>query len=411
MKKDLRALAAEQAATVLKTQAEKRFPHLLGDVDRPGNVAMYYGFTPVKTPSVTPDDLAKAKPFNLKRPQGDESRPSFSPEEKIAILRTYSDNDMGSLPQPVMLYYRKPLHGAGRKNPREVQCALDAFGAPRSSGEALVIQAAYAMLADEGFSSLSVELNSVGDRDSITKHDKELCLYLRKHAAEVPAKFRSAFKANPHAMLSVDDPDLDEFRDRAPKSVSALAEPGRRHFMEVLEFLETLEIPYRINHTLLGNRGFGSHVIFEIRDVSDESKPVTLAYGFRYNQLSKKLGFKKELPSVGVSIRYRKPEKELPWKPITNPKFYFVQFGQNARLKALPLIEMLRRERISVYHSITKDKLIGQMSAAENLKVPYVLIMGQKEALEGTVVVRDMNTRAQETVAWKDLPHYLKKLR
>ncbi len=72
---------------------------------------------------------------------------------------------------------------------------------------------------------------------------------------------------------------------------------------------------------------------------------------------------------------------------------------------------MLRAERIPVYHSLTYDKFLDQMTAAESLNVPFVLIMGQKEANENSIVVRDMGSRAQETVSINELAGYLRKLK
>jgi histidyl-tRNA synthetase len=71
---------------------------------------------------------------------------------------------------------------------------------------------------------------------------------------------------------------------------------------------------------------------------------------------------------------------------------------------------MLRSERIPVYHSLTKDKITGQLSGAEYMKATHVLIIGQKEALENSIVVRHVVTREQETVYLSDLVNFLKKI-
>ncbi len=88
-----------------------------------------------------------------------------------------------------------------------------------------------------------------------------------------------------------------------------------------------------------------------------------------------------------------------------------VQLGNTAKLKALNVVEMLRKHKIPIYHSITKDKITGQLSGAEYMKATHVLIMGQKEAVENSMVVRDIITRKQETVSLADLPKYLKELK
>lgn len=406
MKKSQNVLEGAEQAVL---REEKRLPNIVSDIGKQANVSMYYGFTPVKAPEVSKDDATRARPIALRSLPEHPSRPLFTPEEKVALVRSYLDNGLHALPQPVMLHYKRPFGATGRKNPRETHLGLDIIGAPHPTAEALVIQTACAILSDEGFGPLVVELNSVGDKDSMARHERELCAYYRRHAANLAAKYRGTFKKDPCGILVSDDPECAEFRDNAPKSMSYLTEAGRRHFMEVIEHLEHLNVPYRLNHSLIGHRGFVSHVVFEIRE---DGGTEPLAYGFRYNTLSRKLGFKKELPAVGISISYRKQEKrDESWKPITKPRFYLIQFGSLARLKSLHIIEMLRREGIAVYHALTKDKLMGQMAAAESLGVPFVLIIGQKEAMEGTVVVRNMLTREQETIGIALLTHYLRRLR
>ena len=71
---------------------------------------------------------------------------------------------------------------------------------------------------------------------------------------------------------------------------------------------------------------------------------------------------------------------------------------------------MLRKQKIPVYHSITKDKITGQLTGAEYMKATHVLIMGQKEAIENSMVVRDIITREQETVPVENLAEFLKNI-
>src|SRR5690606_21961715 len=106
-----------------------------------------------------------------------------------------------------------------------------------------------------------------------------------------------------------------------------------------------------------------------------------------------------------------KKSKSSPSRGVQKSKFYLIQLGFNAKLRAVPLIERLRRANISITHSLSKDKLSSQLGTAENLHLPYVLIIGQKEALENSVVVRNVETRSQETVPMDSIVEYLKKLK
>jgi histidyl-tRNA synthetase len=64
-----------------------------------------------------------------------------------------------------------------------------------------------------------------------------------------------------------------------------------------------------------------------------------------------------------------------------------------------------------VHQSISKDSLSVQLALAEKMEVPYCVIFGQKEAMDNTVIVRDMKTHSQDTVKIDSLPDYLKHLK
>ena len=107
-----------------------------------------------------------------------------------------------------------------------------------------------------------------------------------------------------------------------------------------------------------------------------------------------------------------RPElKSLSPRIIKKPKIYFIQLGFEAKLKSLSVIELLRKAKIPIAQSLNKDSLATQLSTAERLNVPYTIIFGQKEAMEGTVIVRNMENRSQDTISIEKLPEYLKKIK
>jgi histidyl-tRNA synthetase len=123
------------------------------------------------------------------------------------------------------------------------------------------------------------------------------------------------------------------------------------------------------------------------------------------------MGLKKDIPGISASIWLSKQgaQESKPHK-VKKPKFYFIQMGQEAKLKSLNLISVLRQARIPVFHSLTKDKLTLQLASAEHLRVPYVIIMGQKESMDNTVLIREMSNRSQDTIRLVEIAEYLKKL-
>ncbi len=383
-------------------------------------VATHYGFSPMPEISIEKEHLIKAKTFlegSIKevRPFTD-SQSKFSGylEEKIAIIQSYMEKKMNHLQQPVMIYYEGPLRGNPhmKRGLKDRTFNLEIIGNSKPIAEAIVIETAYVIAKERHEEELLVELNSIGDKDSATRYTRELSLYFKKHSSEWPTECRGKIKKDIFEIFSCNHEKCLEIQESAPKSISYLSEPSRRHFMEVLEYLDSLQIPYSINHKLIGSRSYCSGTLFEIQATKKDTTH-TVAIGERYNSVSKKVWGKKDIPAIGAAIsiydaHLKTEKKRIP--TAKKPKFYFIQLGHDAKLKSLKILETLRQAKIPVYQSLSKDKLIGQIASAEKMEIKYVLIMGQKEALENTVVVRNMDTRSQNTVNLSELVAYLKKL-
>ncbi|HAO65014.1 TPA: hypothetical protein DCQ44_03490 [Candidatus Taylorbacteria bacterium] len=260
-----------------------------------------------------------------------------------------------------------------------------------------------------------VELNSLGDRDSASRFNRELNNYYKKYLSELPLALRNLLKTDPSLVVTADNPKAKELAVEAPQSISCLSEPSRTQFKEVLEFMETLNIPYRINPGLIANRNIYSEIVFMIRRVNATPEEAPCAIGFRYNSVSKRIGYKKEISAARVVI-YLPKSKVGPVIKNGNRKnkkalFYFIHIGFEAKLKCLHTLEMLRKASLPVVYSLIKDTLTLQLIHAEQCSVPYILLMGQKESMEHTVLVRVAKNSSQETVPLMELSTHLKKLK
>ncbi len=378
-------------------------------LDKIGEIPVYYGFTAHRTIEIKKGDLDKAKDMleGDYIAEDDNSRLPLHVEEKVALLRAYEEEKMIDKTHPIMLYIRDSYKNINKKSSTFPRYAdLEILGNDKSIAEATLIQTTCTMLREEGFEDMTVDINSIGDKDSIARFTRELGNYYRKHIGDMHAECRQAFKSDPLELLACTNEKCMEINNNAPRSIHHLTEASRVHFQEVLEFLETLDIPYNINNNLIGNKKYCSETIFEIKQ-----NKKTLAVGVRYDSLSKKLGFKKELAGVGVSILVkRSPELKKELKKTKRPWVYFVQLGFEAKLLSLPVIEILRKAKIPVFQSLPKDKLGAQVSMAERMHIPYTMIMGKKEAVEKSVIVRHNETRSQETILISELGAYMKKL-
>lgn len=399
-----------------------------GFFEKAQEVAVYYGFKPIELPIVEHEDIFTSsigvgtdiidkEMYTLKTKGGDHL--ALRPEGTAGAVRAYIEHGMQNLPQPVMLYYYGPMfrHDKPQRGRyRELrQFGLEIIGTNKSIADALIIKTTMAILEEAGATGLVVDINSIGDKDCRPGYIKELTAYYRKHLSDLPAVDRERLKTNPLRILDSKDPKTIAINEHAPDSISFLSGESKKHFKQVLEYLEQMDIPYRINKNLVRGLSYYTHTVFEISSIPEEegAQPLALAGGGRYDYLAKMLGSKKDVPAMGMSIGVdRVVESEWCGKLCPRiskkPKIYFIQLGFEAKLKSLNVIDILRKARITISQSLSKDSLGVQLAVAEKSGVKHALIFGQKEALENSVIVRDMVNRSQETVPLDKLLEYLK---
>lgn len=104
-----------------------------------------------------------------------------------------------------------------------------------------------------------------------------------------------------------------------------------------------------------------------------------------------------ELESIGAVTDSEQPKS-----------LYVASLGEPARLAAFSLIEKLLDEGIQVNGAVDRDGIGSQLARADKQGAKYALIIGQKEMQEGTVLLRDMGTGAQEVLSQSELAKELK---
>lgn len=429
---------------------DTEFYQYQGFFEKAAEIAIYYGFKPIETTILEKaevftssigagTDILDKEMYTLRTKGGDHL--ALRPEGTAPIVRAYIEHGMNSWPQPVMLYYYGPFfrhENPQRGRLRELrQFGLEMLGTPKSIADAMIMRTLLVILEEAGFRQNVLMINSIGDRECRPAYVRDLAAYYRKRLGDVCADCRERLKTNPLRLLDCKNPKCAPIKEGAPTAISALCGACRDHFKEVLEYLEAMNISYRINNYLVRGIDYYTRTVFEIVDGEEEvaknppdasapsgeipesaprPEPLAIASGGRYDYLAKNLGSKKDVPAVGGSVGVDRiilspKHKNLEPRILKKPRVYFIQLGFEAKLKSLSIIEVLRKAKVPILQSLSKDSLSGQLSVAERLAIPYTIIFGQKEALENTVIVRDMNTRSQETVKITDLAEYIKKVK
>ena len=413
---------------------DKEYYAYQGFFEKASEIASYYGFRPIETPILEREavfisslgvgtDIRDKEMYTLKTKGGDHL--VMRPEGTAGVMRAYIENGMQALPQPMMLYNYGPYfrhENPQRGRLRELrQFGLEILGTGKSIADALIIRAMTLILDEAGFKNLSVEINSIGDKECRSGYMRELNNYYKKHIAELCPDCKDRIRTNPLRLLDCKDERCQGLKTSAPTPIDSLCNDCRHHFKEVIEYLEEMGIAYRINKNLVRGLDYYTRTVFEIIELDpnpaeDAPANLSLGGGGRYDLLAKSLGSKKDVPAVGGGIGVDRVIMSPAHKPLNprilkKPKVYFIQLGNEAKLKSFGIIEVLRKAHVPIAQSLSKDGLAQQLAIAERSGAPYTIIFGQKEALDNTIIARNMETRSQETVKLADLPDFVKHLK
>jgi histidyl-tRNA synthetase len=382
-----------------------------GKIDNAFVISQYYGFEGLDLNQVEKENHDKAQ--KLKNYKDFEHSHLPRIEDTVTLLHHANTNEEKKRQMPILYYSKGDLknpHAKKQKRKTGETVSLHIIGTPKSIAEAILIKTAYTILKEEGYKNLSVEINNIGDKDTLATYNKNATNFFRNKLSELNTDCKELLKFGGHTLVTCNTKGVQHLLKEAPAPIEFLNEENRIHFKEVIEYLESQGIPFEINKFILGDPHYSSHTIFTILD---EKTGKILATGSRYNEISKKTIVRKGIPAVSVSIKVP-TLKQVPYTKL--PKFdehniYFIQLGYGAKLKSLEVVELLRKAGIAVHQSIGRDKMATQTQFAHKKGVKYILLMGQKEALENSICVRNLETNSQRTIPLDSLVEYLQNIK
>lgn len=372
-------------------------------IERAIRTAEYYGFASLET------SLARGK--HALPPQKLDAmliaRRDEKPLLQSAKLCLSTHRQVGEIP----LLWRVVKNPAGTRSPLpSVTLELHVVGAPAAIAEALLITVVNSIAEEAGIRNRSLAINSIGSLESSNRFVRDVGHFLRKHIDSITPTLRPRAVQDPLGTLIQLFEKGHPAMPRAPQSVEYLTEEERRRFWDLLEYLEMSGIPYELQAGVLGSRDFWAHTLFEVATTDEETgSRIAFASGGRYDPLATRLmGTPATAAVATITCEVRGKSAVPPIRKII-PALYFAHLGSEARRRALPILETLRREGIAVEQSLMYERLQEQMERAKGMKVSHLLIMGHKEAMEGTVLVREVATNSQEAISIPDLPSYLRR--
>ncbi|MFH1225848.1 MAG: HisS family protein [bacterium] len=362
---------------------------------------------------------------------------ALRPTATFSVVRAYLEHRLGNLPKPVKLYYLGPMFRSGLARSGQqrqfYQFGFEVLGSPQPVIDAQLILMAFNFYRDLAVPA-TIQINSVGCPVCRPEYHKALNDHYRQKKNLLCPACKEDFAKNPLKIFNCQQEKCKELREEAPQIIDHLCEDCKNHFIKLLEYLDELELPYILNSFLIKETTYGTKTVFEIWPEEMETNPTSparldppcrplrsrseaseageqarqaggqlpLASGGRYDHLAEALGGD-PTPAAGWAAGFERTilklkEEAMSWPRQNAPDVFIAQLGELARRKALVLFENLREKGVKVAESFSHNGLKLQLEQANKLGVKFTLVLGQKEVLDNTIMIRDMEGGTQELV-------------
>lgn len=328
------------------------------------------------------------------------------PEATASIVRAYIQHGMINLPQPVKFFYFGPMFRYDRPQAGRLrsfhQFGFEALGDGHPIIDAEIIFMCCNLLGDLGL-KVNVQINSIGCPRCRESYKNKLVNYYRDRRSSLCEDCKRRLVKNPLRLLDCKEEGCQPAKAEAPQIVDYLCEDCKNHFVRVLEYLDEAGVVYNLNPYLVRGLDYYTKTVFEFFSEENQvtgQRPEALGGGGRYDNLVEFLGGR-PTPACGVALGAERiilkiKENNVSVPPEKAPDIFLAQLGEQARKKSFALIEELRKVGFHVAHGLTKEGLKKQLEIANHLGAKYALLLGQKEVLDGTIIIRDMEGGAQE---------------
>ena len=401
------------------------------------NIFENYGYQEIKTPLFEELKLFTTKSgeeivnqlYNFKDKSDREL--TLRPEITAPVARLYLNELEKTFAKPIKLYYygscfryERPQKGRLRQL---WQFGCELIGAKSPQGEAEVIALCSDAINGLGITTADVNLNHLGIIRGLFKHFE----ITQETQREIMVVIDKGDKDLLIESLSGDEPviDNDELNQILLKlidmvgdktilsEVEDLLEPydepkeALNEFKQLIELLEAFDVTnYTLNLGVARGLDYYTGIVFEIY-VPELGAQKQICGGGSYNLV--KLFGGQEVESTGFALGFDRlmnaieeltDSEELP----SHLDVYVAPISDSVRAKAYEITQKLRKNDIKADVDLNGKKFKKLMNHADKIKVPKIIIIGEKDLDEGKVTIKDMVSGEQELVDIDDIINYLK---
>ena len=330
---------------------------------------------------------------------------TLRPELTAPVARAYNQHNLGNFSPIHRLYYIGPLFR--RERPQKGrqrqfhQFGIEAFGSNFAEQDAEIIALAWHLLAHFRLTNkIDLQVNSIGTSECRAGYRDALKQFLNPHFDELSEISKRRFNTNPLRILDSKNKKEQTILKNGPRISDYYTKDDKEHFNEVKTYLKAMNIPFTINSGLVRGLDYYTKTVFEITSNELGSQDALLGGG-RYDSLVETLGGK-PTPGIGFAAGIERilllinEENFKEHKPV--PDIYLICLEKEGIPISLNIAKILRLKGLNIVSDPLRRSMKAQMRDANKLRARYVLILGENELKDNTVIFKNLESGKQESI-------------
>ena len=346
-------------------------------------------------------------------PDRDGTSLTLRPEGTAGTVRAFIEHNRAADPLPQKYFYIGPMFRHERPQAGRLrqfhQFGVESFGTADPRADIEVIALLWRLLSDLALPDLTLEINSLGSSGDRAAYKPLLRSFLAQQESLLCANCRRRMDTNPLRVLDCKVPDCRAATELAPRLTDHLSPEARAHFDQVLAGLAAIGVPYRLNPRLVRGLDYYCLTSFEITSTHLGAQNAVGAGG-RYDGLVETLGGP-SVPAVGFAVGLERMSLMLPETSSSSLQdclYYVAAFGEEGIKRGLVLLDELRGVGLSAHCDYRATTLKAHLRQADRSKCCYAILLGDDEAARGSIILRNLASKAQEELPLAGLTALLK---
>ncbi len=331
---------------------------------------------------------------------------TLRPEGTAGVVRSYIENGMASLPQPIKLYYNITAYryeNVQKGRYREFhQFGVEAFGAKSSTIDAEIISMLDMFFNNLGINQIELNINSIGCPICRGEYNERLTEYLKPSLDNLCGTCKSRYERNPLRILDCKEDNCKRITKGAPALIDNLCDECSEHFEGLKEALDNLGIKYNIDKNIVRGLDYYTKTVFEFVSQNIGAQG-TVCGGGRYDGLIEACGGP-STPGIGFAIGIERLLLVMESQGIDIPEphsmdIFIASIGKKAGFRAQKLVYDLRKEGLSAESDLMERSVKAQMKYADKIGAKYTIVLGDDEIESNKVFLKNMQTGEQKEIS------------